>query len=732
MNSTVTGLIHAAYGVIALGGMFLAPGYVVGCFLRLFPFDHTGRAERLLWSVLLSMPLAIAVCALAARHLSPLGTNVTFAVLDVLALVLAARHGDLNLVRRVSRSSAWMLVLMALFGAYCLFAVVDLQIGHRLYVSAVIADWSVRVAMVQAAMRSGVPPINGLSALGEHAPHLRYYYFWYVVVAQMARTIGIEAQAALAASCVWAGWSLIAAYFLAIKYMLGAREHLRGKCFLGLLVGAVLGLDIVPTALLWFSSHFHPYPEMEWWHQDRTPSFLGAVLYAPHHMAAFAALIAGFLVLLRMTGTQSSEAVTKAGTLWRHAAQAALFAGIAFAAASGTSLFPTFCFLFVLSFWAIDLLRRREWLAIATLAAAGVVALLCAHPYLKELAQGSSAATGIASPHWRNDDFVAVMTNRYHLYAGHGRILLAIEREPLVILLDAFDFGFFWLVLFAQMRRDLRRGRLGRGECALWAWILGAAVPCFFLTSTATSGPNDLGVDAGFLLRMGLEVWAVAWVWYVWHRRRLPLTARQRIEYAAAGLLFVLGLSASLYQIPSERLYYAVVGSNLVHKQMDDFTKDRLGERFYNIRSAYAAFDRMVPPSAPDTERIQFNPIGIMQPAETIYANRQIASWDTGCGTSYGGDYLSCAPVYHALLYLYGNTETGVKNSRAENDVQDGAAPGVAGDREFQAICSRLRLRAMVAESTDSIWSRPTSWVWTEPVMVANSTVRILACPQTN
>ena len=723
-NSTGIALAQGLAGIAAMGLMFLAPGYLWAWITGVAGFRERSREERLLWSVALSVPLAIAICALAGRVLSSTAVVWVFLLLDGCAVVVAWRSRA-KAHAAVPRTTWWLLGLMGLFGVYCIAAVTDIQLGHRLYVSTVISDWSVRVAMVKAAMHSGVPPINGLSTLGVdgHAPHLRYYYFWYVVVAQMARAMHLRAHAALAASCVWAGWGLIAAFFLALKYMAGIQTRLRAKCFVGLLVGAVLGLDILPTALLWISPRLHPYAEMEWWHQDRTPSFLSSVLYAPHHMAAFCSLLVGFLVLLLTVRDDG-------GRSWKSLIGAGLFAGVAFAAAAGTSLFPTFCFVFVLGLWAVDLMRRRQWLTVAALAAAGVLALALAHGYLQELSSGSSAASGFVNLAWRNDSFIAAQQVRHHLLTGHGPILAALARQPMVLVMDFFDLGFYLLVLVHRARHDLLRpGRLTLGQSAVWALVLGAAVPCFFLTSTATSGPNDLGVDAGFLLRLGLQVWAVSWVWQLWEQRREPKPVVRRIGVVVAAVLFCLGLSAEAYQVVSERLYYAVVGSGRVHKQMDSFTQDRMAQRMYNIRQAMMAFDAMVPPSAPDSEAVEFNPIGVMLPAETIYNDHQLAAWDGGCGTSYGGDYKACAPVYASLLQLFGNTQAGVVAGRAENDRQDGAAVRVANGADFAAVCERLKVRAIVAESTDAIWAKTGSWVWTEQPMVANETVRVMACP---
>jgi hypothetical protein len=711
-------------GTAAMAAIFLAPGYLWATLTNLADFRARSRAEKLLWSVALSIPLTIALCALLGRILNSTAITALFLLLDAAALIPLIRNRTTPRTQ-TPISTRWMLALMALFGLYCILAVTDIQLGPRLYISTVIADWSVRVAMVNAAIRSAVPPINGLSTLGPggHAPHLRYYYFWYIVVAAIARALHLRAHAALAASCVWAGWGLISSFFLALKYLAGIRTHLRSKCFLGLLVGATLGLDILPTALLWLSPRLHPYAEMEYWHQDRTPSFLGSVLYAPHHMAAFGCLLTGFLVLLLASQTATRPR-------WRTHLPAAVFAAIAFAAAAGTSLFPTFCFVFVLSLWAVDLIRRRDWPTIASLAFAGALALLLAHGYLQELSTGSSAASGFANLAWRNDAFLAYQQARHHLLTTHGRLLAALARQPLVLLMDFFDLGLYLLVFIHRLRRDiLHPGRLTAAQSALWSLVLGAAIPFFFLTSTATSGPNDLGVDAGFLLRLALQLWAVPYLWDLWQQHKNPQPTTHRGTAIFATTLLILGLSAQLYQSLSERLYNPLITST--QKQMDNFTKDHLAQRLYNIRQALLTFDTLVPPSAPDTNALQFNPIGTMLPAETIYNDHQLAAWDTGCGTSYGGDYKSCAPIYAALLHLFGNTQAGFDRGRAANDRQDAAAPTVATTADFLAVCARLHTRAIMAESTDSIWAQPTSWVWTQTPMVANETVRILPCPTT-
>lgn len=718
--------------LVGFGSVVLPVGYLFSLVCRR-PSSQSWR-ERALWTVSLGLPLAVALSVWGQRLLPRVIVDVLFGALLLLAVgtgfVLARRLLPNATMPAPSRQALWGLgALAVIFALYCLSETLDIQIGHRLYLSTLITDWSPRMAMVGGALRSGVPPINGLSTLSPGmtgiAPHLRYYYFWYVLVAQVATLVHVGAQPALAASCVWAGWGFLAAILLALRYMLDSRQPWARAGLVLCLLLAVLGLDLIPTALMWISPTHHPLMEMEWWRPDRTPSFLGMVLASPHHVAGFCSLLCGTLLLLLLgRSTEQTHRPRRA-----EVALTACGTGLLFATASGLSLFPTLCFAIGLSFWSLDLLRRRDWHSLAGLAGSGLVALLLAHSYLRELSSGASAATGFLGFAWRSYGFAATELARFG--SGYRSPLrLMILRQGGVAMLDFMELGFYLFVLIAAIRDDLLRpGRLSRGRCLWWALLLGAGIPAYFLSSTATSGPNDLGFDAGFLFRLCLQLWAVEWVRDHWSRRAAPKALWQRMGFVTALCLAVLGVAAQVYQVLSIRLYFPLIGSGWIHKQADILTQDHLSERLYNIQAAMKALDRAIPPSRPDTEAVQFNPIGPLLAPEVYFNTHQVASWDAGCGTSFGGDYSHCAPIYQSLLFLYGNTEAGMLRSRALNTFQDGAAARVATAEDLAAVCRALKLRAVIADATDSIWSHPNSWVWTGPVLVANSTVRAIGCP---
>lgn len=730
MLSTWIALAQGYAAVCGFALFFLPPGYLVASLTNFNRFRDRSPAEKLLWSLCLSLPLSIELCVALGRHLP---ASAVIAITLVLAIAAAARllttraEGPIT-GNAASRATKSVLLLAAGLAVFYILAVTDIAFGHHLYVSTVLYDWSVRVPMVDAAMRSGVPPVNPLSALDGTAAPLRYFYYWNIVCADLARLLHLPARACLAASSVWAAWSLIAALFLALKYLLGIQRNLRAHCAAAFLVCAVIGLDILPTTLLYLSKSLHPYLEIEWWHHDRTPSLLATPLYSPHHIAAFACLLTGILVLA-LTLRTGEQAVPRKDLIF-----ASLFAGVCFSSAAGASVFPTFTIAIGCLLWVVDLIRQRQFPTIAALAGSAVLALLLARTFLDEVftTTGAAASGSLLSLQWRNTPFVQSYLTKYAPQTDHHVLLHQALLQGAILVLNLFDLGFFFFVLLHRIRRDASR-ILTPAERTTWAFFLGAALPYFFLSSASIASPNDLGLDAGIFLRLLLQLWAVPWLFELWQQARAHRlftgSPAHRAGLVLASICLVLGLTGELAQVLDERLYLPLVGSQTIHKQLDFLTADRLSERLYNIRDAYRQLDH-TPLRPAYAASVQYNPISPMQPALTFYATHQIAAFDRGCGTGYGGDYALCNQIIPGLIELYGNTLDGVARARAGNDRQDAAAPTIASAADALAICRTLHLSSLIAESTDSIWSKPNSWVWTMQPLVTNSTVRVFACPK--
>ena len=722
MNSTWLALAQGYAGVGGFAVFFLAPGFLLANALNLNGFRRRSRSEKLLWSLCLSLPVTTQICVLGGRFLAP-PTLLTLLVTLAVAASLLLFRGKSPI--SIDKTTRIVLALTALLGLYLVFAVSDLQIGHHLYVSTVLYDWSVRVPMVEAAMRSGVPPVNGLSALNGHPAPLRYFYFWYVVCADLAHLLHLPARAALAASCVWAAWALLAAFFLALKYLLGIERNLRRSCLLAFPVLAIMGLDLLPTLALLFSRKLHPYAEIEWWHQDRTPSFLSSAIYAPHHLAAFACLLTG-LLLLAQTLANPTQPANNHPT--KPLIAASILAGICFASAAGSSILPTIIVTIACTVWGLDLIRQKQTRTLAALAGSAVVALALARGFLHELQDTSGAvSTSFITLRWRNDDFIRGYQAKYHLL-GHPILVTEAIAQAGVLAINLFDLGFFLFVLLHRFRQDRSR-KLTPPERAMWAFALGTAIPYFFLSSASIASPNDLGVDSGFLLRLLLQLWAVPLLYQVWQDRRLTTPPPPRgWAFSLAVAALVIGLAGEVFQVVWERTYFPLVASRTFARQLDILTTNHLSERLFNIREAYRAADRTFGAPSPAAS-IQYNPISPLQPALTFYSTHQIAAFDPGCGTGYGGDYAACLAVMPRLLALYGNTGAGILRARAGNDRQDGAATSGDTADDGRAMCRQLHLSFLIAESLDPVWARPQSWVWTMIPVAANDTVRILRCP---
>ena len=721
MNSTWLALAQGYACVLGFAIFFLAPGYLLASIINFNSFRNRSPAEQLLWSLCLSLPATIQICVLGGRFLSPRAILTLLVALAIAASLLLLSGDSIASIRKTSRTTRFVIALAALLGLYLVFAVTDIQVGHHLYVSTVLYDWSVRVPMVEAAMRSGIPPVNGLSALSGHPAPLRYFYFWYVVCADLARLLHLPARAALAASCVWAAWAMLSAFFLSLKYLLGIHRDVRRYCLIAFPILAVMGLDLIPTLALLFSRKLHPYAEIEWWHQDRTPSFLSSAIYAPHHLAAFACLLTGLLVLSQ---TLRDPLQAKDPKRTGEVTAASIIAGIAFASAAGCSILPTIVVAIACTIWGLDLIRQKQPRTVAALCGSAVVALALARSFLHELqAKTGAVSANFVSLRWRNYDFVRGYQAKYHLLNHPGAIAQAITQAG-VLTINLFDLGFFLFVLIYRIRRDAGR-QLSAPQRTMWAFVLGTAIPYFFLSSASIASPNDLGVDSGLLLRLLLQLWAVPLVYEVWQASPQSVKPLRRgWVYSLAVATLVIGLAGEAFQVVWERIYFPLVGSQTLSKQLDILTTDHLAERLYNIREAYRWADR-----PPASASIQYNPISPMQPALTFYSNRQIAAFDVGCGTGYGGDYAACLAIMPRLLALYGNTESGIAHARAGNDKQDAAAALGDTAQDAEALCRDLHLTSLIAESLDPVWTRPASWVWSMNAFAANRTVRIFRCP---
>lgn len=719
MHSTLIELFQSSACTLVFALYLLPCGFLTAYAANIQDFRERSNTERMLWTLAFSLPVALVLAELLGRILPNAAVQAIFFVLALLAILLALRHKQPS--RPWPREQRLIAIAVIVLVAYLLLTLLDIQVGNKLFVPTTFTDWGVRIPLTWSAIRGPVPPLNPLSALEGHPAPLRYYYFWYVLCAQPARLLHASPDAALAASSVWAAFALLAISFLLLKYFVRSDAPLQRRCLLLLLAMLVIGLDILPTLGTYLHHGSNPYLDIEWWHDDRTPGLLTALLYAPHHIAGLVCCFAAYLSLV----VDPSEARTHTSTLATNIPRA-LIAGICFAACVGTSTFIAFIFVLAGFFWTIDLIRTKQWPPLGTLAGSGIIAYAISRVYLHELKSSSSAAHGFAGFAWRSNAYVNMSFSRHAFFVTHHAIAL-IAKQPFILALDFAELGFFAFVAAHQLRHQLipaLRGeyKMTSGERALWAIFFATALCWLFISSgAATLSGNDLGSHAGMLTRFVLVLWSPNYLLYL--RERYLASQKRRLAPQLAVLCLVLGLAGGLFDAVWHRVYVPLFAAHILPAPAGDFASpDHLSERLLNIRTVWRSLDVLLPADA----IVQSNPLGAMRIATTRYSMRQLAASDDGCGTAFGGDHDLCTPVRATLRHLYDEENQTINLAGEEIP----AVPeSIATVDDFRATCRSLHLAAILVDQTDHVWNQSGSWVWNMQPIASAPTIRAYACP---
>ena len=742
MLNVVPNLPATLLAIFCFVPFLLAPGAILLLVTRTFAAIPS-RAERLLWSLTLSLPVSLVLTAVVSRSApSPSSAWLPLALFVSLGIVLLlpglrARTSKRHYLAAPSPSVLWTLLALLLLVLYILLATSSIQVGRHLFESVVASDWSVRIPLVAASIRNGVPPGNPFFTVNAHPQPSRYYFYWYSLVGAVCRSAHLPARAGLVASVVWAALSLVAILFLPLKHLIAPGAPLRRQCLLSLFLCCVMGIDILPTLAGLLTHPIHLYPEIEWWHADRIPSFLGAILFAPHHIAGMICCLLAFLVLV-------CSPFRRGTSPWPLTLLNALVAGICFAAAAGTSTYIAFCFAFVGALYGLDLLRQRRLRDLSALLLAAALALVLSLPLLHSLLSGPAlpAAAGQHSGHFfrlalrelsDGDRFAVAITKRLH-HRVTSRPLMHLFALPFVAISLPLEFGFFLAPLAIRLSRDLRRLRARApftdGERLLWTIFLGAAIPALFLSSDPTQGVNDLGRHAGLILRFVAIVWSTPICWEYLERLRAhqPLSPRHPWLARFSVVLLSLGLATELWQVVMDRSFLAIFHYTGRNPEMP-FAKDRnLTGRYFDLHEGLTRVESHLAPDAV----VQSNPGSRYQMIVMLYSDHPFAAADISCETAFGGDIRLCQPIVTQLQRLYGGPSDiqpaplGPYVTVTAPDAAQTTTPAA-----FLAACRDLHLAALVAQNSDPAWSIPTSWVWHQQPVFATPIIRIIPCPGT-
>ncbi len=710
-NYTVHDVVSTAAIVPIFAIFFFFPGYCFGWLTDLLQFRSSSTARKILLSLPLSLVISTIATNLVGRYLN--STLILWAFCIVAAGTLL--QWGYTWVRRDRK--AWGVIatstkiacgLAILWAFVVIVSLADIQIGARLYPSTALWDHAVRIAFLHSAMRTGPPIRNPFSYLGS-APIARYYYFWYVLCSYPARLTHIDPRCVLYGSSVWSGFLLAAVIPLYLRDFLGVRENLRRKSVIGLTLIAVTGLDILPTIYEVFRAH-RITPDMEWWDPVQITSWMDALIWVPHHVMALVACLTGFLALwsVRTAGDVSCSGTRRL--------LAGIFAGFAFAAAAGLSVYVTFAFAIFLLVWGFRLLAKRFYQDFFLYLGTACCTILFSLPYLHDLLAHSTTGKGVGA--------VAAGATATAVSVGPFALGLRVLPNFLsapdflkvrgflhpelltpfgVVVVYMLEFGVFCVIAWSRFRRDAKNKlRLEESEIASWIMLaVGMFVITFVRSAVITN--NDLAFRSAMIVQFVLLLWAAEFFddwFFLPHRDRM--TQGRLMRFVVHSTL-ILGVVAAVYSLTILRTYAFLDDRGMIAYPADWFPPPgEVGVGMMNIRRAYDQLDTMLPGQT----IAQYNPMREDYLPLLEYDRFQSADAFPDCGTEFGGDVGKCPPVQHAIANLFNE-------------------PGEANIRE---LCSRLSIDVLVARKTDAAWQDTKSWVWTNSPIIANSYIRAFRC----
>ncbi|ABF41852.1 hypothetical protein Acid345_2851 [Candidatus Koribacter versatilis Ellin345] len=681
---TVRDLLGCSAAIVAFAPFLLAPGFCVGHFCNIFGFRTARWPERIAASLALSFAITPISATLIARF-SSLSTALAICLASfALAAVIIARELQHTGLTPPSRSTKVALWLCGIWIVLVLVSVVDVQLGTRIYPTAATFDLSLRTAVTDAALRTGVPPANPMFFPG-HAIAMRYYYYWYVVCALPAKLCGFSPRIATLASIAWGGFGIAALIPLYLKHFCGERSQVGRKSVIGIALLAVTGLDLIPTLRIFLSEHTI-LPDMEWWDWAQVTSWFDSMIWVPHHIAALVALLAGFLVLWDVPEDAPRSQRVKA----------AIIAGLAFASAAGLSVYVTFTVGLFLIIWAIILLRSHLLGEFLMFLGTGLVTVIVSLGYLHDLRQ-PGLGVGFAA------FYVRALASIQQWGDAHIHSLW-LENLFLAAMLPVYYFlelGFFALVAIAKGWKMFRRERpLEKWEWACVTMLGSSALVGSFMMST--TGNNDLGYRALLLGQFVLILWAVPIV-FRWtaaggsYRTRWTLLAQTFLAFGVLGTAYQLTVLRTFIYL-NDQTSYTDEAPWLPEP-------DAIGWQLYYIRSGFEKLNSRLPKDA----IVQYNPVNPAYVPSLLYSWHQTVAGVGACGTGFGGDPFECLPYQSKIVALFGS-RTSVKFDDAD------------------AVCKDLKIDVLIAQRTDRMWALRKSWVWTERPVVSTPVFRAFAC----
>jgi hypothetical protein len=714
LNITETQIVESLLAIPAFIPITVCPGYLVAWFTNLHDFRQRSLVERIFWS----LPLSLAVSTISAYFIGKFVSVAAIVVLLWVAAVLTVGVVSQEWWTRRRSHAPWKIGWQPLGGRFATFAIiwvavaitslVDIQTNQKVFASLAIFDHSMRVNWIDSIVHSGIPPVNSLFMF-IHPSRMRYYYFWYILCAAIARMTHLPVRPLLNASCVWSGFNLVALAGLYLKHFLKVGGRLRPQLLRGVGLLAVANVGVCVNLWDFFVLHASLPGYLEVWKVGEISSWFDSLLWVPHHVASMTCCMLGFL-LASMERKLSS----------RRSIAAVILIAASFASAFGLSIYVAFAFFLVCLAWALwQVVFERSFRPALLLAAAGTGAVILLLPFLAELTHSESTVVGGSVFSFAVRETIPpeplLATDFFRqLAVDHVSAARNLANSILLVPGYAVELGFYFVVFLIFLVPAFRmRSPITAAQRSLL--FIGAAtlLPMSFLRSGVIES-NDFGWRAALFLQFPLLLLAsdLLTSWSVADGKTPELIAAESLPgktpyliRAIASYALVLGVLTTLYQALMVRFTIPFREAQL--RATRGSTAGWLPHKAFISAQGYAELNALISPNAV----VQYNPRipdQLWLNADWIGVEHSSAiAYDTPpCGSEFGGDPRGCTIVSPAINRLY-----------------NGASAAQA-----RSTCREFAIQYLVARIYDPAWNDQNSWVWNLKPVVADPEFRALDC----
>jgi hypothetical protein len=681
VNLTVTDLLGISVTTIVWFVVSTTQGIVIGQLTNVFNFRSRSILRQVSLAAVLSMgvvPSLYNLVVLAGGLTTAAILNVVF-VLAFIAIVALRRH-RFNRLRQYFlldlNAHRYLLIAVCVWLAVGGIALVDFQIGDRLYLSLTMHDHSHKTAIVDWILHNRLPPDNP----GFHPAHpvaFPYHYYWALICAVISRTFGSASDTRLVvlSGVIWTGVVLLASIEFCSAYFKRVAAPMRQVQLVTTALLLVTNLYVLVDLPMNLAIQPLPVIDICWWSRDGMSTFIHSLIWLPHNVTSLAAGILASVLLIEV----------KPDWAWKRKLIYLILAGFCLASAFGMCAFVGFAFGITWLVWAIMRFWQREYSdAIATFGAA-MISLALTVPFLAQLARFFLERTGIHTHTFpltlgnRSFELIYLLPN---LVPPKGTF----AYETLLFLMLPFNYifglGYILMATCAYWRdKIVAHSRLHREQLFLIAMIGTSLLLSSFVRRTRDF--NEFGWRTLILAQFGMLICSGQFL--AGQLNKLGLKRLSRSTW----FFLVVGFATTIYTVVLDRTAFAELFDP---------------KRSYDIRELYTTLDRQLPANAV----IQHNPtLPGRFPVEMfalLYSHRQVVC--TEIADLSIGPELPDVAEYRAVCENVASLFNHAQLTDAIN------------------ICRRYKINVLVVKDTDKVWSDRSAWVWKFPIIAENAHVR--------